>query len=180
MRIFSIFEDFLGFFLVSKAKKTEDWGLKTEDWGLRTVDCGQQTMHFFAGRLKTAVLLQTPWFTAFLSQISRKTQHMRFEDKILRKLATEDKPQAVTAWCLIWFCWVLRLIQMLLIYFDEFQVVYPVIEWLLQQQEQLTKRAYLAKFLVKLDVPPEIRLSFIIIIIIIIIVIINSLNFSSS
>ena len=37
------------------------------------------------------------------------------------------------------------------------QVIYPVMEWLLQQQEQLGKRAYLAKFLVKLDVPPEIR-----------------------
>jgi len=36
------------------------------------------------------------------------------------------------------------------------QVIYPVMEWLLQQQEQLGKRAYLAKFLVKLDVPPEI------------------------
>ena len=27
----------------------------------------------------------------------RKTQHTRFEDKILRKLANEDKPQVVTA-----------------------------------------------------------------------------------
>ena len=30
--------------------------------------------------------------------MSRKTQHTRFEDKILRKLANEDKPQVVTAW----------------------------------------------------------------------------------
>ena len=29
--------------------------------------------------------------------MSRKTQHTRFEDKILRKLANEDKPQVVTA-----------------------------------------------------------------------------------
>ena len=35
---------------------------------------------------------------AFLSQMSRKTQHTRFEDKILRKLANEDKPQVLTPW----------------------------------------------------------------------------------
>ena len=29
--------------------------------------------------------------------MSRKTQRTRFEDKILRKLANEDKPQVVTA-----------------------------------------------------------------------------------
>ena len=55
-------------------------------------------MHFVAGRLKTAVLLQKPWFTAFLSRMSRKTQNTRFEDNILRKLANEDKPQVVTPW----------------------------------------------------------------------------------
>ena len=63
--------------------------------------CGSQKISkqctFVAGRLKTAVLLQKPWFTAFLSRMSRKTQHTRFEDKILRKLANEDKPQVVTA-----------------------------------------------------------------------------------
>ena len=65
--------------------------------------CGSQNISkqstFVVGRLKTAVLLQKPWFTAFLSRMSRKTQHTRFEDKILRKLANEDKPQVVTAWC---------------------------------------------------------------------------------
>ena len=30
--------------------------------------------------------------------MSRKTQHTRFEDKILGKLANEDKPQVVTPW----------------------------------------------------------------------------------
>ena len=61
--------------------------------------CGSQKIRkqctFVAGRLKTAVLLQKPWFTAFLSRMSRKTQHTRFEDRILRKLANEDKPQIV-------------------------------------------------------------------------------------
>ena len=55
-------------------------------------------MHFCCRKAKTAVLLQKPWFTAFLLRMSRKTQHMRFEDKILRKIANEDKPQVVTAW----------------------------------------------------------------------------------
>ena len=36
-----------------------------------------------------------------------------------------------------------------------------MLEWLLENEEQLSKRAYLAKFLVKLDVPPEIRFSFV-------------------
>ena len=30
--------------------------------------------------------------------MSRKTQHTRFEDRILRKLANEDKPQIVPPW----------------------------------------------------------------------------------
>ena len=64
--------------------------------------CGSQKIRkqctFVAGRLKTAVLLQKPWFTAFLSRMSRKTQHTRFEDRILRKLANEDKPQIVPPW----------------------------------------------------------------------------------
>jgi hypothetical protein len=68
--------------------------------------CGSQKISkqstFVAGRLKTAVLLQKPWFTAFLSRMSRKTQHTRFEDKILRKLANEDKPQVVTPWVRPW------------------------------------------------------------------------------
>ena len=33
--------------------------------------------------------------------MSGKTQHTRFEDKILRKRANEDKPQVVTACCTI-------------------------------------------------------------------------------
>ena len=36
------------------------------------------------------------------------------------------------------------------------QVIYPVLEWILQHRPELQKRAYLAKFLVKLDIPPEI------------------------
>lgn len=34
--------------------------------------------------------------------------------------------------------------------------IYAAIEWLLQRREDLKKRAYLARFLVKLDVPAEI------------------------
>jgi intraflagellar transport protein 81 len=36
------------------------------------------------------------------------------------------------------------------------QVIYPVLEWILQRIPDLKKRAYLAKYLVKLDIPPEI------------------------
>lgn len=36
------------------------------------------------------------------------------------------------------------------------QILHPVLEWLLRNREDLKKRAYLAKFLVKLEVPPEI------------------------
>ena len=46
-------------------------------------------------QLKTAILLQKHWFMAFLLRMSRKTQHTRFEDKILRKFANEDKLQVV-------------------------------------------------------------------------------------
>ncbi|BFZ00683.1 hypothetical protein BsWGS_03721 [Bradybaena similaris] len=35
-------------------------------------------------------------------------------------------------------------------------VIFPVLEWLLLKVPELQKRAYLAKFLVKIDVPPEI------------------------
>ncbi|KAJ8310527.1 hypothetical protein KUTeg_012392 [Tegillarca granosa] len=38
---------------------------------------------------------------------------------------------------------------------DKF-VIYPILEWLLQRIPDLQKRAYLARFLVKVDVPPEI------------------------
>uniref|UniRef100_A0A0B7B4J9 Intraflagellar transport protein 81 homolog n=2 Tax=Arion vulgaris TaxID=1028688 RepID=A0A0B7B4J9_9EUPU len=34
--------------------------------------------------------------------------------------------------------------------------IFPILEWLLQKVPELQKRAYLAKFLVKIDVPPEI------------------------
>ena len=37
-----------------------------------------------------------------------------------------------------------------------FQVIYPVLEWLLNRIEDLKKRAYLAKFLVKVEIPPEV------------------------
>lgn len=35
-------------------------------------------------------------------------------------------------------------------------VIYPILEWLLKRIPDLKKRAYLARFLVKVDVPPEI------------------------
>ena len=54
-------------------------------------------MHFCCRKAKNSCFAPKPWFTAFLLRISRKTQHTRFEDKILRKLANEDKPQVVTA-----------------------------------------------------------------------------------
>lgn len=34
-------------------------------------------------------------------------------------------------------------------------VIYPVLHWLLQRTNELKKRAYLARFLVKLEVPSE-------------------------
>ena len=34
-------------------------------------------------------------------------------------------------------------------------VIYPILEWLLARVPDLKKRAYLAKYLVKLDVPPD-------------------------
>ena len=36
------------------------------------------------------------------------------------------------------------------------QVIYPVLAWLLSRIPELKKRAYLAKYLVKVDVPPEV------------------------
>ena len=36
------------------------------------------------------------------------------------------------------------------------QVIYPVLSWLLSRIPELKKRAYLAKYLVKVDVPPEV------------------------
>ena len=36
------------------------------------------------------------------------------------------------------------------------QVIYPVLEWILTHVTELRQRAYLAKYLVKLDIPPEI------------------------
>ena len=36
------------------------------------------------------------------------------------------------------------------------KVIYPVLEWLLQRIPDLKKRAYLAKYLVKVEVPPEV------------------------
>lgn len=35
-------------------------------------------------------------------------------------------------------------------------VIYPILEWLLKRIPDLQKRAHLARFLVKVDVPPEI------------------------
>ena len=33
--------------------------------------------------------------------------------------------------------------------------LYPLLQWLLERSEELKKRAYLAKFLVRIDVPTE-------------------------
>ena len=33
--------------------------------------------------------------------------------------------------------------------------MYPIMEWLLKRLPELKKRAYLARFLVKLDIPPD-------------------------
>ena len=38
----------------------------------------------------------------------------------------------------------------------EKQIIYPVLEWILNNVTDLKQRAYLAKYLVKLDIPPEI------------------------
>ena len=34
-------------------------------------------------------------------------------------------------------------------------VVYPILQWLFENLAELKKRAYLARYLVKLDVPPD-------------------------
>ena len=34
-------------------------------------------------------------------------------------------------------------------------VIYPILEWLLKNQDTLKKRAYLARYLVKVEVPAE-------------------------
>ena len=34
-------------------------------------------------------------------------------------------------------------------------MVYPLLEWLLRRSAELKKRAYLARYLVKVEVPPE-------------------------
>ena len=36
-------------------------------------------------------------------------------------------------------------------------IIYPIIQWLLQSSTELKKRAYLARFLVKLDIPLDIQ-----------------------
>ena len=38
----------------------------------------------------------------------------------------------------------------------EKHVIHPILFWLLNNIDELKKRAYLAKYLVKLDIPPEI------------------------
>lgn len=37
------------------------------------------------------------------------------------------------------------------------ETVHPILYWLLRRKEDLKKRAYLARFLVKVDVAPEMR-----------------------
>ena len=34
-------------------------------------------------------------------------------------------------------------------------VIYPILQWLFQNMEDLKKRAYLARYLVRIDIPPE-------------------------
>jgi len=37
------------------------------------------------------------------------------------------------------------------------EIIHPIIHWLLQRREELKKRAYLSRFLVKIDIAPEMR-----------------------
>ncbi len=34
-------------------------------------------------------------------------------------------------------------------------MVYPILQWLFQNMDDLKKRAYLARYLVRIDIPPE-------------------------
>ena len=34
-------------------------------------------------------------------------------------------------------------------------VIYPILQWLFQNMDDLKKRAYLARYLVRIDVPPD-------------------------
>ena len=34
-------------------------------------------------------------------------------------------------------------------------VIYPILQWLFQNMDDLKKRAYLARYLVRIDIPPE-------------------------
>ena len=60
-------------------------------------------MNFCCRKAKNSCLLQKPWFTAFLSRMLRKTQQTRFEDKILRTFANEDKTQVGDLGVEVWF-----------------------------------------------------------------------------
>ena len=75
--------------------RTEDGGLRlrNEDWSQKI----SKQCIFVAGRLKTAVLFQKPWFDIFVP-MSRKTQNTLFKEIFLRKFANEDKLQAVQPW----------------------------------------------------------------------------------
>ena len=37
------------------------------------------------------------------------------------------------------------------------EIIHPILLWLLQRREDSKKRVYLARFLVKVDIPPEMR-----------------------
>jgi intraflagellar transport protein 81 len=37
------------------------------------------------------------------------------------------------------------------------ETVHPILHWLLQRQDDLKKRAYLSRYLVKIDIAPEMR-----------------------
>ena len=58
-------------------------------------------MHFCCRKAKNSCFATTTkLFTAFLSRMSRKAQYTHFEDKMLRKFSSEDKPHVVPA-CII-------------------------------------------------------------------------------
>lgn len=37
------------------------------------------------------------------------------------------------------------------------EIINPIVNWLLQRREDLKKRAYLSRYLVKIDIAPEMR-----------------------
>ena len=71
--------------------------MKTEEWGIIKRTQKILISISVAGRLKTVVLLQKTSFTGFFNSNDAKTQHVQFENEILRTFAGEDLPQVVPA-----------------------------------------------------------------------------------